>query len=912
MQAKGFRCQFSLDGAAAKTSLIALATLWSGATAAQEAERKVLEPIEEVVVTGIRESLESSAAIKRNSLEVVDSITAEDIGKLPDSNVAETMTRIPGVQGYRYGGEGASPVGVGSGLTIRGLSGQTASRVDGRAYFTAGNREFNIEGAIPGMIAGIDVYKNPDAQHIEGGIGGLVNIRTRRPLDFDGLTLSAATNLRYNDLSESLQPDFFGLFSNRWDAGDGEFGFLIAANVQESHNRSDSNPGNGGTSLRRAIRADSAEYTTTAGANQAYAGQGDVWFLADVPNPLALTTTERADLITAATQQAPIFEEDILRTRRGFNAAFQWKPSDDLEFYAETNYNYYLYHQEYRFLFANDTRTVQALAIAPFELTEGLANRNINGGSDEILAGQRLVSGTFLDSTLSTAGGDEDHPYETVIYAAGFKWNAGDNLELGFDVAYVKADQHSDNRSVNSVSAPGLTWDVSRDLDTAPHQIGFEGGPALDASTTWMFSDYGNGTNSRWDDEGLAAQLDATYRLDTAFLRAIKFGTRWATQEARFNNYNFSGRPLTTNGLPLSADRSNGISFAALQDLTERAPDNWMDGEAGYPGGYAVFSPSSLLGDNVRNRFPLAGIPAEDSLPENLPQRRFAREDTLALYVQGEFSLFNERISGNAGVRVVKADLTARAMVVNVPGPGVTPNSSSNGYTDVLPSLNVVGHVTDEFQVRFGYGKGLTRPALDALNPSLVVNTTNGTGSRGNPELDPLTADSFDLSAEWYFSPVGYLSVGLFDKEIDGFFTGVSECESVAGVPAYAGATPNGCIGGQYFITRTVNSEPGYARGVEVAGQTFFDFLPGVFSHFGVQGSYAHVETENPVRFTPNGPIFNVAQAFQSEDNYVVAALYDDGKISSRLVYTYRSDYVLFGVAQNPIDGRYLQGYGIV
>ena len=137
-----------------------------------------------VVVSGIRASARSSVAIKRDSAEVVDSITAEDIGKLPDPNVAETLTLIPGVQGYRYGGEGASPVGAGSGLTIRGLSGQTASQVNGRAFFTAGGREFNIEGAIPGMVAGIDVYKNPTAEHIEGGIGGLVNVRTRNPSDF--------------------------------------------------------------------------------------------------------------------------------------------------------------------------------------------------------------------------------------------------------------------------------------------------------------------------------------------------------------------------------------------------------------------------------------------------------------------------------------------------------------------------------------------------------------------------------------------------------------------------------------------------------------------------------------------------------------------------------------------------------
>ncbi|HWW27044.1 MAG TPA: TonB-dependent receptor plug domain-containing protein, partial [Caulobacter sp.] len=114
--------------------------------------------VAEVVVTGIRQSLQSSVAMKKNTMEVVDSIRAEDIGKLPDPNVAETLTRVPGVQGYRYGGEGASPGGNGSGMTIRGLSNQTASQINGRAYFTAGSREFNIEDAVPAMVAGIDVY----------------------------------------------------------------------------------------------------------------------------------------------------------------------------------------------------------------------------------------------------------------------------------------------------------------------------------------------------------------------------------------------------------------------------------------------------------------------------------------------------------------------------------------------------------------------------------------------------------------------------------------------------------------------------------------------------------------------------------------------------------------------------------
>eukprot|EP01032_Pedospumella_encystans_P035158 gene35158-39768_t len=179
-----------------------------------------------VVVTGSRASARSSVAIKRDTMEVVDSITAEDIGKLPDLNVAETLTRIPGVQGYRYGGEGASPVGAGSGLTIRGLSNQTASQINGRSFNTAGGREFNIESAIPGMIAGVDVYKNPSAEHIEGGIGGLVNIRNRNPSDFKGPTVAASISVRNNDLAKKTDPRVGFMVSNT--NADRTLGFLVS------------------------------------------------------------------------------------------------------------------------------------------------------------------------------------------------------------------------------------------------------------------------------------------------------------------------------------------------------------------------------------------------------------------------------------------------------------------------------------------------------------------------------------------------------------------------------------------------------------------------------------------------------------------------------------------------------------
>jgi iron complex outermembrane receptor protein len=903
-----------------------LAAGWTAASA-QTASTPASAPangtaVEEVVVTGIRQSLQSAVSMKKNTMEVVDSIRAEDIGKLPDPNVAETLTRVPGVQGYRYGGEGASPVGVGSGLTIRGLSGQTASQVDGRSYFTAGGSEFNIEAAIPGMIAGLDVYKNPSAEHIEGGIGGLVDVRTRRPLDLKGFTASAAISGKYNDMVKSLQPEYFGLIADRWSVGDGEMGLLLAGNYQKSWNRSDNAPGPGGTNLRRVVRADSTEYTSARASdgvtplyNQAFAGRGDMAFLADVPNPLALTAAERANLVNFAGVQVNENEEDIQRTRKGVNGAFQWKPKSNLEFYVDGNYNSYLYHQSYRFLNSSDSRYVQNLVTTPFSTTEGLASRNANGGEDAILAGQRFGSGTFVGSTFSSTGGEEHRLYKTWILASGVKWSPTEDLDLKFDLSYVKADQHQDNRAVVMAPRTGLTWNTSRAIG-APQQVAISG-PDLGSPATWAFLNYANGTNNVYDDAGLAAQFDGKYKLHDSFIEDIKFGTRYYRKKSKFYNYSFSGKNLTTDGAALAANQSNAIFATSAADLVNGSHTNWLGGDAGYGGGFLTFNPDALLGDNVRNRFPLAGIPAEDSLPEVLLSRRLATEETFAGYGVADFSFLNDKIRGNLGVRVVRTNLDAEARISNSSSgvAVIVPNKSSNAYTDVLPTFNVTGYITPDTLVRFGYGQGLTRPSVGDINPTITFNPADGTGSRGNADLAPLRADSYDLSFEKYFNGTSYVSAAVFYKKIDGFVLGVQNCQAV---PTAAPITPpqaNSCPTGQYRVTTPVNADPGTAKGVEFAFQTFFDydFLPDILKNFGVQGSYTHVKTELPVKLLgANGPTTIVRQPFQSDDNYSIAGLYENGFMSARLVYTYRSDFVLFGVAANPIDGRYLKGYGLL
>jgi TonB-dependent receptor len=616
-----------------------------------------------IVVTGIRESLQSSAQRKRNTNEIMDTISADDIGKLPDNNVAATLTRVPGVQAYRFGGEAASPVGQGSGLTIRGLSGQTSSQVDGRAYMTAGGREFNVEGASPGMVAGIDVYKNPSAEHIEGGIGGLINIRTRRPLDFRGTVVSASVGGRYNDLGKKVTPELFLLGSTKWNVGDGEMGLLLAGSYSQSFNRGDNNPAGGGTSIHRAIRGDSAEYATNVGSgfnlNPAYLGRSDVVHLLSITNPLSLSSAERANLVSTVTEAHSVFQEDYLRTRKGLNGAFQYKPTPSLEFYLDGNYTYYQYHQNYRFLNFANSRYVQGMETIPFAIDEQLANRNSNGGDNELLSGTRLASGTFLNSTASTIGGDERSTYRTYLLAGGVRWQATDQLDVHFDYSYVKADRTTDNRSVTLTGRTGLGWNLFRDLTTHPARLDITG-PDLASPANWVLNNYNNGANNVWDDNSAAAALNLRYRPDNSFIKAFKVGARYSVLEDRFKNYSF-GRSLTTNGASLDPTQSNAIAVTSVPDLFENSPTNFMNGAMGYRGGYLVFSPDALLGDNVRSRFPLAGILPEDDLAENLLQRRYVRERTYAAYAAADFAFLDDRIQGNIGVRAVRAEGFARA-----------------------------------------------------------------------------------------------------------------------------------------------------------------------------------------------------------------------------------------------------------
>ncbi|HEY0947534.1 MAG TPA: TonB-dependent receptor plug domain-containing protein, partial [Opitutaceae bacterium] len=359
------------------------------------------------VVTGLRASLASAAEIKRSKFEIVDSIVASDITKLPDYNVTDALQRITGIQILRDRGEGA-------GITIRGLS-QMEHTLNGREIFTAGlsstgsaSRQVDFADIPSEMVAGINVFKTSSAEHIEGGIGGMVEMITRRPFDFPGFQAVGSARVIYGDLVEESKPQYSGLVSNRWKLkGGGELGVLVNVIYQE-----------------RAWREDQK-------------GTG--------------TPTARTDIIPGQTVnvQNSTSENTVYgrRERTGATGVIQWRPNDRLELYAEANYT--------KFDTLQDTNQINATGAA-YTFVPGSAV--LAPGTSDL---QKI---TWTNPTISVLSFARDTHDWTKQFAAGAIWR-GEALTLKADVSYT--DSYNDlffSGPFFATTAAQFTHDLSTEV----------------------------------------------------------------------------------------------------------------------------------------------------------------------------------------------------------------------------------------------------------------------------------------------------------------------------------------------------------------------------------------------------------------------------------------------------------------
>jgi TonB-dependent receptor len=848
------------------------------ATAADQAIPEAA-PSEDIIVTGVRESLRSAQEIKRNADQIVDSVEAQDIGKLPDANTVEALQRITGVQIQRRYGEGATDFDhrTQPAITVRGLT-QVQNFLDGRASYSAsGGRAFDLEGVPPELLAGIDVYKNAPANLIEGGIGGVVNLRTRKPFDTPGQVISATIRGNYFDRADKYGGSVSGLYSNRWDTGIGEIGFLVNAVYGKSQYRQDG-------------------------------------FLAGPFDAVAPGSIAGAPANAQIPYGFEIYDDTGDRRRLGVATALQWQPNSDVLVTAQYQGTKYWFNRTgaYYYDFNNRSNVRDEDGNITSYGTDPLS-----GGTFEFNDEGYATKGSLQNQTFETARYDQELWSASNNYTFNVAWQAGERVKATFDVQYLDSYYNADRNGhvlslYNQSGQNGLT---------APHKsiVDFDltgKYPRWDVRDPSILNNSANYTLpyivdslQRNDADQLALAYDIEYDNEGSFLSKIRFGARYSASSIDLRG-TWNGMCVTVLGVDPSCSAPAGTALIPLSDFPQLAmpgpSKNWFDGNT-VKGG--VLYPAFPEGEGVRAQtkalFALFGAQTKDEFAQadlNHQTEKVYSAYAVADY-EGEFG--GIRIDGGLGVRLVKTDAASIGTQFNSDGT-TAPISVEESYSRALPSFNLRARFTDQLQARVAFSKSIARPNFDQLSTNLTlsnpsqVNPITGrpSASSGNPRLNPIESDNYDLTLEWYFAPTGSLTAGLFYKKVNGFLAGGQIVQRYNGI--------------DYDVSTVVNSGSGKIKGVEVGYQQFFDFLPGLLSGLGLQANYTFVDSNvtNPFAVAGSNIPAIVPLEKLSKHSYNIVGLYEKGPVTARVAWSWRSRYLdtTYGSGANGIP-QYVNPY---
>ncbi|KAF1721864.1 TonB-dependent receptor [Pseudoxanthomonas wuyuanensis] len=865
------------------------------AAPSEEEGEKATTELQTVVVTGIRGSVYRAQDIKRDSDTFVDSVTALDIGALPDRSITETLSRIPGVTIDRFlsVGDPEHFSAEGGGVQVRGLT-QVRSELNGRDSFSAsGGRALSFADVPAELMAGVDVYKNQKADMIEGGLGGSVDLRTFMPFDFDGQRISGSLSGNYGDFSEKWKPTASALYSNTWDTGAGKVGLLVDITHSELATRTD------GMFVRPFFNNSNTDLN----------GDG---------------TNENLWLPRGADWRTLEYE----RERQGAYVALQWRPSDDVELYATAFQSRYdeLWNEDAIFV-SNDPLAVGLDTSQPYEL-DGNVFR-----SGRLTQPGGVPMGTDIRASHRKS--------KTTDFSLGLKWSLSEATELTTDFQYIKATTNVLDSTVSlGVNVPYIDVDLRGGRPSIGVDEQFTGNPN---NYYWGFT-----MDHRDDNEAeqLTWRADLKHSFDNGFIKAVKFGVRVTERDATSIDTGYNWKPVfqtwmqgwaLTNGMP-PLDLNSEINSSLVHLNTF---NNFYRGDANTPGGFYAPVLATALGfpgsyqaihDAAAPYYACCISYSTTELDEQ--HTNIQSETTRGAYAMLNFGLDNARLDGNIGVRVVRTENAASGYLIypNVAyapylGAGESePVKASNSYTDVLPSLNMRWEPIDNVILRFAASKAIARPAFSDMQAYQVLNASPKTGieqpgpddpiqtlpvtdldltgsSYDNPYLEPMKANQFDLSLEWYFDPDkgGMAWVNFFRKDIKDYFRRQSQFVT------YPGADGNEY---EYLITRPVNVGTARVQGAEIGWTQFFDFLPAPFDGFGMSANYTYIDSSTKV---PNNldtqPVDTDGSTFGdlpadglSKNSYNVAAFYEKGPWQIRLAYNWRSEYLL-SIGPNGYNG---------
>ena len=818
----------------------------AGATAPSGDQGQSATSADAIVVTGVRASLQSAQNIKRNAPQIVDSIVAEDIGKLPDRNIAEALQRIPGIQIQRQYGEGSS-------VAIRGLT-QVRTELNGRDIFTAGGGgegtsplgTLSLEDVPSELLAGVDVYKNPSADLIEDQLSGTIDLRTRKPFDFNGFKISASVSNTYYDLVKKSKPSGSLLVSDRWETGIGEIGVLVSASYQRTAFRQDTISTEPFNTLDTSLKPDG---TPTNPDDYA-----------------AASTLGRLDQTTTLAHGTGIGEVYGDRRRFGLDASVQWRPSDTLEFTGE------VFRNDYKFRFDD---------YSYFAEPAGAQMSPVPGAAFTFAPNGDVESGVYRNIALAANTSLETRHSRTTDYSLNAKWKPSDRLTITADGQYIDS-KTQDVRSIIGLNGSGDGTLVQTIPGSTPafSITTPEGVTNLASYNAGFYLDDLNHAEAK----DKAVRLDAEYKFDGGILKSVKAGFRFADRSNVFSDTGYRYTQLSS--VPTD------VEVVDLSDFFRGAADIPTEG--------LFFSRGTTL-DYDATRSTLGITTAAPYLPSGTSTQS---QKTYAGYVAAYFSAdgLPVPIDGNVGVRFIRTQQSVTGyyqqtdLVTAPDGSQSTGNTTSslvdfaNSYSSWLPSLNLRAHLTDKLQLRFAASKNISRPSLSQLDPALTItepgkaqiNQEHDT-TGGNPYLKPMKSTNLDVSAEWYFSRTGSLTAAGFYKDIKNYIqTGISDRD----VTFTDGVTAT------YNVTSYSNAADAKVKGFELSYQQFFDFLPGALKGLGLQANFTFVDSKAPSPAT-EGPVHNVSLEGLSKYNYNIVGIYERGKISARVAYNWRSQFLV-------------------
>jgi TonB-dependent receptor len=840
--------------------------------------------LEEVVVTGIRAGLRSSMEVKREAIQVVDAISAEDIGDFPDKNLSEALQRITGVQISRQDGEGR-------GVSIRGaepgLNRVEINGVTALSLTVGGGRDVDFRDLPVEFVSRLEVFKSSTPEMTEGGVGGTVRVVTRRPLDNPEPYLSGSAQMIYSDLADEYDPKV-ALIGSRTFL-DNTLGILVAGTWEERH--LDSHNARTTGWLRRDRTATGAN--SIPGRHTDFTGDGVGEYISEIPRYIM----DRRET-----------------DRSSFMSIVEWHPSETLKLFAEGTY-------------ARGKEDVRSMFLQLSAATGLFDYANSVVGPDGTVTHLEVYSGSYtapdnrvtnfpLELGYRNIGGSLDR--EQYTSALGAEWEVG-QFTLDGRFTYASAEVQNDEKN-STATIFGLTRAIV-DYNNPERAPNFTF-PGIDTTTGQAVNNLAAVFNPRNNSqEETSAQFNVNYQPDSAWLTSIKTGVdvreltmdsllfqRTVQLTSRAPSANFNSGATNTVYVPQSTiqsivDGNSGVNDTRFYDTSSLGFDSvryWNDnGDATYN---ATIAASGLAMDV--NGFNPNG--KTNNSYQNFLDTWEVEEKTRAAYIQSSFE-FQELplpISGTLGVRYVDTETLSSGFNRIDTGPtALFPRASRDGgYTKWLPSLNLRFDLTPDLVGRMTAGKVLARPNPSQLALRRTLDGVGLTGSRGNPDLQPFEAVQYDLGLEWYFSEDGFVSAAAFRKEISSFIQTISFKEEADG-------SPGNNSGDEYTVSVPVNGTDDVTiNGIEAGAQYAFDFLPAPFNGFG---ALANVTVQEADGYKNRNPITNEMMPFPglSKLSYNYSLYYENQRFSARASYNWREKWLVTPLGRGSLP-EYTEDFG--